>query len=207
MKAAVFVTGIYDKYFCVPLLEQITQQAETEIFIHVWEFKSGWYRKRIQFDLENFKKLHATLHVVNTNYERLLGEWKHLASLFVDANGYQADVGYISMFYSMHRLRDAFETYTKSKNKNMDFVVSCKFNTVTNETFNFGNLDYRKIYLPDNCESPVNDIFAISNQKNMQHYMNVYNNLQSYASNVNSINSVMSHHLKHLEKNKIMMIV
>lgn len=161
-----------------------------DIFIHTW--KDNQYNKVL--DLYNTKD-----HVIEyQRYNIMLGE--------VDVDYTQRNAGsgnfvHYSMFYSIWKANDLKSKYESKNNFKYDCVIKSRFDVALFDKINVLDEDLSFINSPDVCGNPkvISDWFNFSSSKNMDLYLDVYNNMQNYKKEgvrMNSGEELLTHHYK-----------
>ncbi len=106
-----------------------------------------------------------------------------------------------SMFYSMHIANKLKIDWEIKNNFKYDCVIKSRFDLALLEELNVLDYNLTHINSPDVCGNPkvISDWFNFSNSKNMDIYLNVYNNMNHYKSkgvNMTSGEELFTHHYK-----------
>ena len=106
-----------------------------------------------------------------------------------------------SMFYSMYIANKLKIDWETKKDFKYDCVIKSRFDLALLEKLNVLDYDLTRINSPNVCGNPkvISDWFNFSSSKNMDIYLNVYNNMKGYKSqgvNMTSGEELFTHHYK-----------
>jgi len=106
-----------------------------------------------------------------------------------------------SMFYSMYIANKLKIDWEIKNNFKYDCVIKSRFDLALLEELNVFDYNLNQINSPDVCGNPkvISDWFNFSNSKNMDIYLDVYNNMQEYKKQgimMTSGEELFTHHYK-----------
>jgi len=147
---------------------------EIDVFFHTWDVK---------FESELVKKYNPKLY--KTESQKV---FKNVGN--VDSRRVQA---HYSRWYSAKSSNNLKKEYESKNNFKYDFVISSRFDMMWSTDVVLKNFDKDKFYIPRThknnkpwgwphkwCNDEINDMWFFSNSKNMDKFLKLYDNINSY---------------------------
>jgi hypothetical protein len=147
---------------------------EIDVFFHTWDE---------EFESELVKKYNPKLY--KTEVQKVFTDIVPIDSSRVQAH--------YSRWYSAKTSNNLKKEYESKNNFKYDFVMSSRFDMMWATDVVFENFDKDKFYIPRTtkggefwgwpyewCHNEINDMWFFSNSKNMDKFLKLYDNINSY---------------------------
>jgi len=181
------------------LLKNLIGFDSFDVFVHSW--KDNEYKKVL--DSYNIKK-----YVIESQRQDIIFDEINFDYTQRDAGS--GNFVHYSMFYSIHKVNQLKKEYEEKHDFKYDCVIKSRFDLALLNKLNVTEQDLTYINSPDVCRNPrvISDWFNFSNSENMDVYLNVYNNMNTYKNegvNMISGEELFTYHYKknNLEIKKI----
>jgi hypothetical protein len=187
MKVAVCLSGaIKHPEKSLDSIKRIYPNEFLKIFIHTWEIENikeygrDSFSGKMGLSSTDILSEYPYEDILIENYSTKREQFQTIFDTLEFKESHRKDIGLISMYYSIFNSNQLKKEYEIKNNMIFDKIVRMRFDS------DFGgkdlNLDFEKncIQIPKgNDYAGINDQFAIGPSEEIDHYCNIFNNLET----------------------------
>jgi hypothetical protein len=212
MKVAVCLSGsVKHPEKSLDSIRRIYPNEYLKVFIHTWKIENKKEYARDSFsgklglaDLEVLSEYNAE-DIFTENYNEKRLEFESMYDRLDFSPGNRADIGVISMYYSIFKSNELKCKYEKNNNIIFDKVIRMRFDS------DFGDKDLTLDPNVDTIQIPlgndwggINDQFALGPSKEMNSYSDLFNKFEDLQGTpYNPETLLLTHITKNLPENSI----